>query len=309
VSEKDRHVPVLLEEAVSALNIRPGGTYVDCTLGGGGHSKKIAGELADGKLIAIDRDPGAIESFRREAGGAPNLVLVRANFADLAEILETAGCDGADGFIFDLGLSSIQLSDIERGFSFQADGELDMRFDPATQPESAADVVNTRSEEELAALFKQFGQKSPRGVARRIVRERGREPIRTADRLARIVASAARGRGSKRHPATKVFMALRSEVNSELESLRQALPGAIRMARPGARIAVITYHSLEDRIVKDRFRRAAKGCTCDLPPEHCFCTGEATVRIITKKPIVPSEEEIRSNARARSGKLRVAERI
>ena len=309
MAENPEHVPVLLEETLAALDIKPGGTYVDCTLGGGGHSLKILEKVADGMLIAVDRDPAAIEAFRARSGEARNLVLVNSNFSEIERILEHAGCDSADGFLFDLGLSSIQLADEQRGFSFQTGGTLDMRFDPDSDEPSAAQLVNTLSEEQLVEIFKKYGQKKPYKLARRIAAQRQSEPIRTARRLADIVAAAVPAPRSKRHPATKVFMALRIEANRELESLDTALPAAIARTRPGGRIAVICYHSLEERIVKDRFRRAAKGCTCEMPPEHCFCTGDPSVKIITKKPVVPEEEEIRSNARARSGRLRVAERI
>ena len=282
----DLHLPVLLEEAVAALCVRPGGTYVDGTFGAGGHSRAIA--ALGGRVIALDVDPSA----HLEAGDAPGITLVHANFTDLARVLDECGAPPVDGVLFDFGVSSMQFDLPERGFSLRADGPLDMRMNAAAGA-SAADVLATTSERDLADLIFTYGEEpAARRIARAIVqaREAGRLPQRTLD-FAYLVAGAVRARGYWRiHPATRTFQALRIAVNDELHALETGLNSAIACTRPGGRIVTISFHSLEDRIVKQTFRQ------------------DSRVTAVTRKPIVPGEAELARNPRARSAKLRAAQR-
>lgn len=305
----DEHIPVLLDEAIEGLNVRPGGTYVDATLGGGGYTEKLISILDGGMIVAIDQDPEAIASARERFEGVANLQIVHENFRELGRILDSLGIESIDGVVFDLGISSIQLSNAEKGISFQQNGPLDMRFDPGSDASTAADILAEWPEGDLRELFFLYGERFAGRIARRIVRERDSAPIDTVAKLSKLVAGCAKGGKGKKNPATRVFLALRCEVNRELESISTVLPEAIRRSNPGGRVAVVTYHSLEDRIVKDRFKRAARGCECELPVEMCGCPPRPCVKLVNKKGIGPSATELESNRRARSGKLRIAEKI
>jgi len=305
------HVPVLQRECIDALRPRDGGAYIDCTVGAGGHAGGIleaAGPRA--RLLGLDADPEALAIARgRLARFGDRVVLVNANFRTLASIARENGFIPADGVLFDLGLSSMQLERSLRGFSFQRDEPLDMRFDPS-QRLTAADIVNEASEAELRKMLFEYGEESRApAIARAIVRRRATGRISTSKELAEVVAAAVGGRRGGRHPATKTFQALRIAVNEELESLRQALPQAVEVLSKGGRLAVISFHSLEDRIVKEFMRQEASSCICPPGLPVCICGKRPTLKLITKKPIVPSAEEIERNPRARSAKLRVAERL
>ncbi len=299
---------------MQALAPRPGSLQIDGTLGGGGHAARILEAISpDGRLLGLDADAHAIErSARRLAPYGDHAQLRHANFSAVGAVAAEAGFDPADGILLDLGLSSDQLADATRGFSFRADGPLDMRFDP-TRGTPASELVATLDEVELAALFRRFGEEPfAVRIARAIVAERRVEPIDTARRLAQVVERAAPGRVSGRrrvHPATRVFQALRIAVNSELEALEVALTAAVGLLRPGGRIVVLTYHSLEDRIVKRFIAAERRGCTC--PPELpiCVCGRRARLRIVPGTPATPTTDEIAANPRARSARLRAAERL
>jgi 16S rRNA (cytosine1402-N4)-methyltransferase len=301
------HVPVLIDEALSALRVQAGGRYVDCTLGAGGHSLAILEHSQPGgQLLGIDADPKAMEIARaRLAGYSDSALLVNDNFSNLEAICYRHDFLPAHGILFDLGLASFQIDVGERGFSFQRDAPLDMRVSP-DQETSAADIVNREGEKDLADLIWRLGEeRSSRRIASAIVRER---PVRTTAQLADIVERAVGGRRGAIHPATRTFQALRIAVNSELENLEAALGQAIRVLGFEGRLVVISYHSLEDRIVKQFLRREASGCIC--PPEApgCVCGHTPTVKLINRRVIVPAEVEVRANPRSRSARLRVAER-
>ena len=307
------HISVMPGETLDALRPQPGGVFIDGTLGGAGHTVLLLERIgSSGRVLAIDADPQALaraEARLGEAVAAGRLLLRHGNFRQMGELARAAGLAPVDGILLDLGLSSDQLAARERGFSFAADGALDMRFDP-TSGESAADLVNTRSEADLADIFWRYGEERfSRPIARRIVEARGQKPITRADELARLVAGVVHGRPGGVHPATRVFQALRIAVNDELGSLEAALPVAVETLKPGRRLAVISFHSLEDRIVKQFFQREQRGCIC--PPEapQCVCGRQPRLRIITRHPLAPSEAEVSANPRARSAKLRVAERL
>jgi 16S rRNA (cytosine1402-N4)-methyltransferase len=302
-----QHVPVLLLEVLEGLVVRPGGRYVDCTLGGGGHSAAILEAAGAGRLLALDRDEAAIErATRRLASFGRRATLVHASFRDLAAIAEGHGFVPCDGVLLDLGLSSDQLSDPIRGFSFQLDGPLDMRFDRSGGA-TAAELVNTLSEEELADLLYRYGEeRQSRRIARAIV---GSRPIESTSQLASIVGRAL-GRGHARiHPATRTFQALRIAVNDELACIEAGLGQAIEILAPGGRLAAISFHSLEDRVVKHTFRRESRDCICPPDIPECRCDHRARVSLVTRRPIQPSSTEIAANARARSAKLRIVERL
>ncbi len=309
---REGHVPVLLAEVLEYLRPHSGGRYIDATFGGGGHSRVLLERSApDGRLLAIDADPEALVRARlltEEFSG--RFQITAGNFRDLASIADTNEFTAVDGILMDLGLSSFQLDQAVRGFSFQHPGPLDMRFDPHRGP-SAEEIVNEWPEEDLARIVYEYGEEQrSRAIARAIVRERGDERIRTTDRLATIVERAVGGRrGRAIHPATKTFQALRIAVNDELESLRRGLDGALDLLAEGGRLAVISFHSLEDRIVKTFMRQESTDCIC--PPETpvCVCGHRARLRIITRKVVQASEQEQRMNPRSRSAKLRVAERL
>ena len=285
------HVTVLREEAVDGLNIRPDGVYVDCTLGGAGHSSLIASRLgAGGRLIAIDQDDWALDNARERLAPYMNKVtLVKSNFRRIRDIASDLGLDGVDGVLFDLGVSSPQLDEGERGFSYNADAPLDMRMDQDA-PLSAYDIVNEWDEEELARIIWEYGEeKFSRRIARQIVQRRRHAPVRTTGELVELIKEAipAAARRSGPHPAKRTFQAIRIAVNDELDAFREAVVDAIDLLRPQGRVSVITFHSLEDRICKQVFQDFAKGCTC--PPSFpvCTCGNQASVKIITRKPILP----------------------
>ncbi|HEY8600399.1 MAG TPA: 16S rRNA (cytosine(1402)-N(4))-methyltransferase RsmH [Thermomicrobiales bacterium] len=308
------HYPVLLHEAIEALAPRPGGRYLDGTFGGGGHTAALlAASAPDGCVLSIDADPAAIargEGVRAGADG--RLTLQQGNFAALADFATATGFAPLDGILLDLGLSSFQLADAERGFSFAHDGPLDMRFGPGAT-ETAATIVNGRDENELADLIFLYGEERwARRIARAIVRERERAPIETTGALAAIVARAVASSGAGReriHPATRTFQALRIAANRELAVLEEALIGALTVLAPGGRLAIIAFHSLEDRIVKLFMRREATDCICPPQLPVCVCDHHATLRLVTRKGIRPSEAEVAENPRSRSAILRVAERL
>ncbi len=301
------HIPVLYQEVLAGLQIRPGGRYIDGTVGVGGHARGIlVASAPDGELLGIDADPMAVTLAGEQlAEFAGRVTVVQGDFADLEEIAVEHGFGSVDGILLDLGLSSLQLEAAGRGFAFRLDGPLDMRFDPS-QMTTAADLVNTLSREELADILFRYGEEPrSRRIARAIVAER---PISTTGELAALVERTV-GRRGRIHPATRTFQALRIAVNEELECLAGALPQALRLLGPGGRLAIISFHSLEDRLVKKFFRNEARDCVC--PPEIpvCVCDHRATLGIVTKKPIRPSAEEVAANPRSRSAKLRIAYRL
>lgn len=293
------HRPVLVHEAVDMLNCAGGGIFVDCTVGGGGHAEAILEKLDEGgKLIGIDCDETALETVRERLGKfGTKLILRHGNFIDIREILKELGIEAVDGILFDLGISSSQLDDPNRGFSFRNDGLLDMRMD-RSQSLTAGEIVNSFSESEIADLLWNYGEeRKSRRIAKSICEFRKSRQIRTTKELADIAAGACRYRG-RIHPATRTFQALRIAVNSELRVLQSVLERAVSCLPGGGRICVISYHSLEDRIVKNEFRRFSKPAC-----------GNPKVTVLTKKPIVPSREEVLLNRRSRSAKMRAAERV
>lgn len=305
------HKPVLLDECMEVLNIHPGGVYVDGTLGRAGHSREIARRLTVGRLICIDQDMAAIEAAEeRLAPWRDRVTLVHGNFSGLADILRQAGVSGVDGALFDLGVSSPQLDDASRGFSYMQDAPLDMRMDAAAAL-TAREVVNTWSPEELRRILYEYGEEryAP-AIARAIVRAREEKPVETTLELADIIRGAMPPAAlrEKQHPAKRTFQAVRIAVNGELDVLPPMLKAAVESLNPGGRLAVITFHSLEDRIVKRTMRDMARGCTC--PPEFpvCVCGKKPMLRLVTRRPIVPGTEELSENPRARSAKLRAAEK-
>ena len=306
------HKPVLLRECLDGLNIRPGGIYVDGTLGRAGHSLEIAKRLSAGRLIAVDRDQAALDAApARLEGCLDRVTLVRGNFGDLSDILASLGVAGVDGMLFDLGVSSPQLDDGSRGFSYLQDAPLDMRMDQSA-PLTARDVVNGWSQEELRRILWQYGEERYSGpIAAAIVRAREREPIETTGQLAELIRSAmpAKARREKQHPAKRSFQAIRIAVNDELGEVERLLGSALDVLNPGGRVAIISFHSLEDRLVKTAFGAWAKGCTC--PPDFpvCVCGRTPRARLVGRRPITPGEEELTENARARSAKLRIAEKL
>jgi len=312
---KDGHLPVLAVEVVTMLAPAPGSLQLDATVGGGGHTERILEATdPDGRLLGLDADGAAIARVDRRLRPrfGDRLVLRQANFRELAAVAPAAGFAAVDGALFDLGLSSFQLADTERGFGIRAGGPLDMRFDPA-RGVPAAELLATLDAAELTALFRRFGEEpSAARIARAIVDARRIAPIRTAEELAALVERVAphTPRGRRRiHPATRVFQALRIAVNAELEALEAGLAAAVDLLRPGGRLVVLSYHSLEDRIVKRFIAAERRGCTC--PPEVpvCVCGRNPRLRLLTRPSLTPSADEIASNPRARSARLRAAERI
>lgn len=307
-----KHVSVLLPECIDSLSIRPEGIYVDGTLGMGGHSEEIARRLTTGKLIGIDRDETAIRrAGERLRPYGDRVQLVHGNFRDTAEILDDLGIDAVDGMLFDLGVSSPQLDESERGFSYMHDAPLDMRMDE-TDNLNAWFIVNRWPEEKLRRILYDYGEEryAPR-IAAAIVREREQREIRTTLQLVEVIRSAmpAAALREKQHPAKRTFQAIRIAVNDELEAVRAMIATAPDKLRPGGRIAVISFHSLEDRIVKTGIAARENGCTCPREFPVCTCGFVQTLRSVTRKPILPAPEELESNPRSRSAKLRVAERI
>ena len=306
------HRSVLLQESIDALAIRPDGIYLDGTLGGAGHSLEIARRLTTGLLIGIDQDTVALDAAsQRLAPYRDRVKLVHANFRSLDAVLHDAGIAGVDGMLFDLGVSSPQLDDSSRGFSYMADAPLDMRMDRDGSL-SAYEIVNQTPEDELKRILWRYGEEryAPL-IAAAIARRRAERPIETTLELAELVRSAmpAQARREKQHPAKRTFQAIRIAVNDELGAVEDMLGKAVDLLNPGGRLAVITFHSLEDRIVKTAMAEAARGCTC--PPEFpvCICGKKPRVRLVTRKPIVPGAAELEENPRARSAKLRVAEKL
>jgi len=306
------HKPVLLRQCIEGLNLRPGGVYVDGTLGRAGHSREIARRLTTGRLIAVDRDQAALDAApARLEGYLDRVDLVHGNFGDVASILDRLGVDAVDGMLFDLGVSSPQLDEAARGFSYLQDAPLDMRMDRGAAL-TAREVVNTWSQEELKRILWQYGEERYAGlIAAAIVRRRERKPVETTLELSELVASAmpAKARREKQHPAKRSFQAIRIAVNDELGEVERMLPAALDRLRPGGRLAVISFHSLEDRLVKTAYAGWAKGCTC--PPDFpvCVCGKTPRAKLIGKRPIVADEDELKENPRARSAKLRIAERL
>jgi len=302
------HVPALLNEVIAGLQVRQGGYFVDCTVGLGGHAAAILERISpSGRLLGIDADPQAIKmSQDRLADYGEAVTLVNDNFVDLEAICERYHFHPVDGILFDLGVSSLQLDTAERGFSFHLDAPLDMRFDPE-QGLAASDIVNSFSEQELAGLIERYGEeRHSRRIARYIVQNR---PIATTVELARLIERALGGKRARIHPATRTFMALRIAVNSELQNLEPALQQTPNLLRPGGRLAVISYHSIEDRIVKQFMRCAATSCLCPPGTAICRCGHVPTLKLISRKVIRPTSLEMKSNPRSRSAKLRIAERL
>lgn len=306
------HRSVLLDECIEGLNIRPDGIYLDGTLGRAGHSREIAKRLTTGRLICVDRDDAALEAAQtRLADWMDRVTLVHSNFDQVGSIIEELGLRGVDGMLFDLGVSSPQLDDGSRGFSYMADAPLDMRMD-RSESLTAADVVNTWSQDELRRILFQYGEERCAGqIAGAIVRARAIKPIETTLELVDILKSAmpAKALREKQHPAKRTFQAIRIAVNDELASVDRMIRSAIPHLNKGGRLAVITFHSLEDRIVKVGMAEFSKGCTC--PPDFpvCVCGKTPDVKLVNRKPILPSEQEIEENPRARSAKLRVCEAL
>jgi len=304
------HQPVLMEEVLSFI-VRPGVSLVlDATIGAGGHAEAILKSMEKVKLIGLDRDQSAVAlSGRRLAPFAGRATVAHADFSSIGRVLDEAGFPKVDAALMDLGVSSMQLDQPERGFSFGKPGPLDMRMDQST-PITAAMIVNTYDEKELTSIFRLYGEesKAPR-IARAIIGQRAMAPITTTDRLARIIEQAAPAPRGRIHPATRVFQALRIAVNSELDLLAMALDEAVERLNPGGRIVVISFHSLEDRIVKRAFMDMAKGCVCPKQAPVCVCGGKPKVKLLTRKPVMPQEAEIAANPRARSARLRAAERV
>ncbi len=306
------HVSVLLHECIEGLNIKPDGIYVDGTLGGAGHSSQIAARLTTGRLIGIDRDPVALEAAgKRLAPYADRVTLVHSNFCEIAQVLKDLEIEGVDGILLDLGVSSPQLDEVSRGFSYMGDAPLDMRMN-SEDTLTAYDVVNTWPYEELRRILYEYGEEryAPQ-IASAICRKRETAHIETTLELVDIIRSAMPPAAlrEKQHPAKRSFQAIRIAVNDELGSVEKVMEDAIPCLNPGGRLAIITFHSLEDRIVKNGMTAASKGCTC--PPNFpvCVCGKKPKVKLISKKPIVSGQEELDSNPRARSAKLRVCEKL
>lgn len=306
------HIPVLFEETIKYLNIKPGGIYVDCTLGGAGHSSEIARRMQPGGvLIGIDQDQNAIEAAGRKLSEFKNVIIVKNNFRNLKEVVRNAGFDKVDGILMDIGVSSHQIDEDERGFSYMNNGPLDMRMD-VTGGTTAEDLLNNASQQELKRIIKDYGEeKWADRIAKFICDEREKYRISTTFQLVDIIKMAipAAARREGGHPAKRTFQALRIAVNDELNVLETALNDAVELLGNGGRVAVITFHSLEDRIVKSIFNKLERPCTC--PPELpvCVCGKEPMLKVLTRKPITASAEELEINSRSKSAKLRAAERV
>lgn len=307
------HITVLQQESVEGLQVKSDGIYVDCTLGGAGHSFLIAEKLGEGgRLIGIDQDDMALQSAReRLSPYMDHVTLVKSNFRHLKKIVEELALPYVDGILFDLGVSSPQLDQADRGFSYQADAPLDMRMD-REQPLSAYHVVNEWPEEDLSRILYEYGEeKFSRRIAREIINYRTRRPVETTGELVEIIKKAipAAARRTGPHPAKRSFQAIRIAVNDELNVFKEALKDGIDLLQPGGKICVITFHSLEDRICKQIFQEYSKGCTCPPGFPQCVCGNSPVIKVITRKPILPGDEELEMNPRARSAKLRIGEKL
>lgn len=306
------HVSVLLNETVDGLNIKPDGIYVDATLGGGGHAYQVCSRLSDkGKFVGIDQDAAAIEAASgRLKDFGEKVTIVRSNYCEIKSQLKRLGIEKVDGIVIDLGVSSYQLDTIDRGFSYRFDAPLDMRMDQRQQM-TARDIVNTYSEAELFRVIRDYGEdKFAKNIAKHIVIEREKAPIETTEQLNEVIRHAIpmKVRKASGHPSKRTFQAIRIELNQELDVLRNTLDDMIEMLNPGGRICIITFHSLEDRIVKSAFRKNENPCTC---PSHfpvCVCGNKSKGKVITRKPILPGAEELENNSRSKSAKLRIFER-
>lgn len=308
-----KHVSVLLQETIDGLAVKPDGIYVDGTTGGGGHSYEICKRLGEnGRLIGIDQDAEALAAAEKRLEPFAGIVtLVKSNYAQMKEVLKQLGIEKVDGIVLDLGVSSYQLDNAERGFSYREDAPLDMRMD-REQTLTARDIVNDYPESELYRIIKEYGEERfAKSIARNICKRRQDKPLETTFELVDIIRNSmpAKARNGKSHPAKRTFQAIRIECNQELEVLRQALDEMVNLLKDGGRISIITFHSLEDRMVKTSFRRQENPCTC--PPDFpvCVCGNKPKGKVITRKPILPSEEECEQNTRSKSAKLRVFERI
>ena len=308
-----KHYSVMLKETIENLNIRPDGIYLDGTLGGGGHSFEIASHLGDkGHLYGVDQDEAAIEAAgHRLAGFGDKVTIIRTNYKDAVSSLKAEGVEGVDGIVLDLGVSSYQLDNGERGFSYMVDTELDMRMDQR-QRLTARDIVNTYSQKELTAIIRDYGEDNfAANIAKHICEAREKAPIETTFELNDIIKASipAKIRATGGHPSKRTFQAIRIECNHELDVLRDSIDGMIDFLNPGGRIAIITFHSLEDRIVKNAFRKNEDPCTCPKNFPVCVCGQKSRGKVITRKPILPSEEELKDNSRSRSAKLRIFEKV
>lgn len=307
-----KHISVLLNESVDALGIKPNGIYVDGTMGGGGHSEAIVSKLSSGGLlIGIDRDTEALEASRKRLSAFSNVRYAHNNYKNVKDVIKELGIDAIDGAVLDLGVSSYQLDCKERGFSYMEDAPLDMRMN-REGGKSAYDVINTYSEGELTDIFFKYGEeKFSRKIARIIAERRKDKPVETTLELVDIIKAAIpeRMRQKGSHPAKRVFQAVRIEVNGELEDLRYALDNFFDVLKPGGRLSVITFHSLEDRIVKIAFNDYATGCTCPKDFPICVCGKKPRGKVVTRKPVLPGEEECQYNKRSKSAKLRVVEKL
>ena len=303
------HIPVMLGEAIDSLNIRPDGVYVDGTAGGGGHSAAILARLTTGRLYSIDQDPEAIATVTERFRDVPQSTIVQGNFGDMFTLLTDRGVTAVDGVLLDIGVSSHQLDDGARGFSYHEDAPLDMRM--SMSGPTAADLVNTAELSDLSRIISLYGEeKYAYSIAKGIVKYRAEQPILTTAQLADIVRENVPQKVRRDgHPARKTFQAVRIAVNRELEVLEQGLEGAFRLLKSGGRLSVITFHSLEDRIVKQFMKDKAQGCTCPKDFPVCVCGKTPQAEIVTRKPVIPSDEELERNPRARSAKLRVLEKL
>lgn len=305
-----KHVSVLLDECLEALNIKEDGTYVDCTLGGAGHTKEILKRLKGGKLIGIDQDTDALNNAKEALKEYDNVTLVHSNFEEIRKIIEEHAPEGVDGILMDLGVSSYQLDEGERGFSYMKDAPLDMRMNREDDL-TAYEVINSYEEEDIYRIIRDYGEENwAKRIAEFIVKARGEKPIETTLELVEIIKKAipSKARREGPHPAKRTFQAIRIEVNRELTIIRNTILDAVDGLKPEGRLVIITFHSLEDRIVKNTYKELMYPCTCpsNMP---CICGKTATVKILTKKPILPGELEIEENPRSRSAKLRVLEKI
>lgn len=308
------HRPVLLDECIESLDIKGSGTYLDGTLGGAGHSAEILKKLDKGTLVGIDQDDSAIEAAAerlRNIKSSAGIVLIKGNFRDMVRLLGQHGIDSVNGILLDIGVSSHQLDEAERGFSYQQDAPLDMRMDRGSELDASV-IVNTYSEKAIRDIISSYGEENwAARIASFIAKAREEERIGTTGRLVEVIKAAipARARRDGPHPAKRTFQALRIAVNDELGALKQALDGAVQLLKPGGRLSVITFHSLEDRIVKNEFAVREKPCTC--PPSFpvCICGKRQELKVLTRKPVLPSEQELTQNPRSRSAKLRTAQKI